>query len=160
MVVMLRITMWTIKKKFEICHEDCIFSFLARLFVIARTSLLSCKKTYSKSIKGINTNLGIFAHHDKMQYLARQGAYNSESYCFGFMPLLTQTVQLIYCSVRTGPNKIVTSIIILKLFSVYFSICFRAINYGLICTGKVLHVQIMNTWFSCHIIRSYNMSQI
>ena len=67
-----------------------LLAFLARLFlkksraiVIARSLLSSsCKNFnvahYSKSIKGINTKLGMVAHHDKMQ-LEEKG-HNSESY--------------------------------------------------------------------------------
>ena len=40
---------------------------------------------YSKSIKGINTKLGILAHHDKMQLLGK--GHNSESYISRVMPL-------------------------------------------------------------------------
>ena len=67
-------------------------SFLACLFwgkswavVIARSSAL-CKNFnvvhYSKIIKVINTKLGIFVHHDKLQ----GKGHNSESYIFGVMP--------------------------------------------------------------------------
>ena len=40
---------------------------------------------YSKSFKGINTNLGILVHHDKMQL--QDKGHNSERYNFGVMPL-------------------------------------------------------------------------
>ena len=40
---------------------------------------------YSKRIKGINTKLGILAHHDKMQL--QDNGYDSKSYIFGVMPL-------------------------------------------------------------------------
>ena len=52
---------------------------------MARLPLLSaCKKfnraNYSKSIKDINTKLGIFVHHDKMKL--QDMGHNSESYRF------------------------------------------------------------------------------
>ena len=62
--------------------------------VIARSSsLLSslCKNLnvahHLKSIKGIDTKLGILAHYDKMKL--QDKGHNSESYSFGVIPLLT-----------------------------------------------------------------------
>ena len=43
------------------------------------------KTHYLKSIKGINTKLGILAHHDKMQLQDKE--HNSDSYHFGVMSL-------------------------------------------------------------------------
>ena len=57
--------------------------------VIARSSSLSCQNFnvahYLKSVKGINTKLGIPAHHDKMQL--QDKGNNSEINRFGVMPL-------------------------------------------------------------------------
>ena len=46
----------------------CLFRRKSRAIMIARSSLL-CKNLaqFSKSIKGIDTKLGIFAYHDKVQ---------------------------------------------------------------------------------------------
>ena len=43
---------------------------------------------YSKRIKGINTILGILAHHDIMQL--QDKGHNCESYIFGVVPFLTK----------------------------------------------------------------------
>ena len=45
---------------------------------------------YSKSIKDINTKLGILAHHDKVQL--QDKGHNSESYSFKVMSLFYQTI--------------------------------------------------------------------
>ena len=42
---------------------------------------------YSKSIKDINTKVGILAHHDKMQL--QDKGHNSGSYIFGLISFLT-----------------------------------------------------------------------
>ena len=42
---------------------------------------------YLKSIKGVNTELGILAHQDKMQL--RDKGRNSDHYSFGVMPLFS-----------------------------------------------------------------------
>ena len=39
---------------------------------------------YLKSVKGMNTKLGIFAHHNKMQLQGK--GHNSESYLFASFP--------------------------------------------------------------------------
>ena len=71
----------------------CIFWRKSQAIVIARSSLLlllSCKNFnvahYSKSIKGINTKLGIFAHHDKVQFQDK-GDITLKDNSFGVMPL-------------------------------------------------------------------------
>ena len=59
-----------------LCIFTCLFQRKSQAIMIVRSSLLlllsaSCKNFnvvhYSKSIKGINTKLGIHAHHDKAQ---------------------------------------------------------------------------------------------
>ena len=54
--------------------------------MIARSSS-SCKNfkvvCYSKILKGIDTKLGILAHHDRLQL--QDKGHNSESYIFGVM---------------------------------------------------------------------------
>ena len=54
---------------------------------------------HSKCTKGINTELGILAHYDKLQLQDKE--YNSESYIFGVMPLfncLSWKVMQVHCN--------------------------------------------------------------
>ena len=71
-------------------------NFLARLFQrksqarsLSLLSSLACKifnvVHYSKSVKGINTKLGMLAPHDKI--LLQDKGNKSETYSFGVMPL-------------------------------------------------------------------------
>ena len=68
----------------------CLFQRKSWAIVIERSSSLSlfCKNFnvahYSKSFKGVDTKLGILAHHDKMQW--QDKGHNSESCNFGVMP--------------------------------------------------------------------------
>ena len=63
----------------------CLIRRKSQGIVITRlSSKLLCKNFnvahYSKSIKDVNTKLGILAHHDKMQlqlYMASPGQYNT-----------------------------------------------------------------------------------
>ena len=69
----------------------CLFRRKSRAIVIAKLLLLSsCNNFnvahYSKSTIGINTKLGILAHHDKVQL--QDKGHNSESCSFGVMPLV------------------------------------------------------------------------
>ena len=66
----------------------CLFQGKSQAIVITRL-LSSCKNFnvahYSKSIKGINTKLGILAHHEKMQL--QDKGHNSENYILRVMSL-------------------------------------------------------------------------
>ena len=70
----------------------CPFRRESQAIVITRTSsLLSCKPfnvaNRCKSVKGINTKLGILAHHDKMQLQDKE--HNFESSSLELCPFLT-----------------------------------------------------------------------
>ena len=77
----------------ELAFLACLFRRKSRAIVISSSSsslLLSRKNFnvahYSKGIKGINTNLGTLAYHDKMEL--QDKGHNSESSSFGVMPIL------------------------------------------------------------------------
>ena len=72
----------------------CFVEKVDLLWMVARSSSFSCKNfniaQYSKSIKGINTKLGILANYDKVQLQGKW--HNSKSYSFEVMPLLTKKI--------------------------------------------------------------------
>ena len=81
---------WYLNWTYSLHILACLFQRKSLAFVITRSWSLSSYKNlnaahYSKSIKGINTKLGILAHHDKVQLQDKE--HNSESYSFGVMPL-------------------------------------------------------------------------
>ena len=89
----LRVALYGLWISFEIyCHvrfSTHLFWRKCRVIVITISSLWSCKNInvahYSKSIEGINTKLGIPAHHDYVQL--QDKGHNSDSCIFGVTSL-------------------------------------------------------------------------
>ena len=81
-----------VKHFIPVCILTCLFWWNSQAIVITRSLLLlfSCKNFnvahYSKSMKGINTKVGILAHHDKVQLQGK--GHNSEGCSFGVVPYL------------------------------------------------------------------------